>query len=111
MPATVQSIERDELKKQIDKGDVIVVDALKSEEYDKFHLPGAINVPVGDNFDTRIELAVPDKDAKVVVYCYNTDCDASEKATSRMAELGYTNVYDYEEGKMDWKHAGLPIEN
>ena len=45
-----------------------------------------------------------------MVYCKNTECPASEKAASRLDELGYRSVFDYEAGKVDWKEAGLPVE-
>lgn len=31
-------------------------------------------------------------------------------ALKKMKDLGYTNVYDYAEGKKDWKDAGLDIK-
>lgn len=31
-------------------------------------------------------------------------------AAQTLANLGYTNVATYEEGKQDWIDAGLPIE-
>jgi rhodanese-related sulfurtransferase len=46
----------------------------------------------------------------VIVYCHDEDCDASPKAARRMDALGYQRVYDYEAGKVDWKQAGLPVE-
>ena len=88
-----------------------VVDVLPRDAYREYHLPGAINVPVGDDdFDGKIREAVPDREATVVVYCANRDCDASPKAAERMEALGYAEVYDYEAGKEDWKEAGLPVE-
>jgi rhodanese-related sulfurtransferase len=46
----------------------------------------------------------------VVVYCSDTKCQASTKASRQMDALGYRNVYEYDAGKLDWKEAGLPIE-
>lgn len=83
----------------------------RQELFAKFHLPGAINVPLGDDFEERIQKAVPHRDREVVVYCYDDDCDASPKAAKKMEKLGYTKVLDYEGGKMDWKSAGLPVQD
>lgn len=104
------TISRDELKQHIERDDVTVIEVLDAEKYEQFHLPGARNVPLADDFEQRVQQAVPDKKARVVVYCYDNDCDASEKAATMMRDLGYQNVYDYEEGKVGWKEAGLPIE-
>lgn len=108
----MQRIERDELKRMMDEGDAFtLVDVLPPESFSDFHLPGAINVPLGaGNFDERIQAAAP-KDATVVVYCKDADCNASPKAAERMEELGYRKVLDYEDGKEDWRSAGLTVES
>lgn len=106
----MQTISRDELKQWIDNDGPVLVEVLGEPVFRKFHLPGAINVPVGEGFDEKIRQAVPEKDTPVVVYCLDAACQASPKAARRMEELGYTRVYDYAAGKEDWKAAGLPTE-
>mgnify|MGYP006289146487 CR=1 FL=1 len=106
----MQTISRDELKSKMDRnGDLAIVDVLSPEQYKEGHLPGAINVPVGEQFKHSIQQAVPDKGQAVVLYCANKECSASPKAAQQMDELGYERVYDYEAGKADWKNAGLPL--
>lgn len=105
------TITRDKVQRATKEPNATVVEVLDTEHFEEFHLPGAINVPIGDDFDERIRSAVPSKSEKVIVYCQDRQCPASAKAASRMEALGYQNVYDYEGGKMDWKQAGLPIEN
>jgi len=108
MPKT---ITRDELKQMIDNNeDFQLVETLPAKYYKKFHLPGAKNVEFDENFDSAIAEAAPDKNKKTVVYCMDEECDASPKAANRMEELGYADVYDYEQGKVDWQNAGLPVE-
>ncbi|REJ94962.1 MAG: rhodanese-like domain-containing protein [Planctomycetota bacterium] len=107
----MQAISRAEARDLIqNEEDLTVVETLDEEYFNKFHLPGARNVPLNDSFDENIQEVAPDRDAPVLVYCMNTDCEASAKAARRMEELGYTTVYDYEAGKVDWKEAGFPIE-
>lgn len=103
-------IDREQLRKMMHETEVTVVEVLGNDAYKEFHIPGAINVPFGEDFDSRIGAAVPDKHEPVAVYCKDENCDASPKAAARMEELGYDRVYDYEAGKEDWKSAGLPIE-
>jgi rhodanese-related sulfurtransferase len=107
----MQKIDRDTLEQWLDEErDVILVEVLAPDKYREFHLPGAINVPLADDFEERIQEAVPDEDQPVVVYCYDQACTASPQAAQKMDELGYREVYDYEAGKMDWKQAGLPVD-
>lgn len=107
----METINRDELKKRMDSGEnLAIIDVLAPEYYKKFHLPGAINVPLGNDFEQQIQNIVSDKNQPVVVYCANKQCPASSKAAKKMEDLGYEKVYDYEDGKEDWQAAGLPVE-
>lgn len=107
----MQTVARDQVKEMIDSNGAVVVEVLDAKNYDKFHLPGAVNVPVGGDFERDIRGAVPDKSTPVVVYCMDEACDASPKAARKMESLGYEHVYDYAAGKVDWKDAGLPTES
>jgi rhodanese-related sulfurtransferase len=104
-------IDRQQLQRMMDEGAVTVVEVLGRDQYDDFHLPGAVNVPLGDDFGEAIQAAVPNKHEPVVVYCWDEDCDASPKAAKRMEQLGYDRVYDYVAGKADWRAAGKPIDS
>ena len=104
-------ITTDDLKKKIDtKEDFVLVEVLGPETFAEFHLPGAVNVPVDDTFEEHLQKVVPDKNRPVVVYCRDIECHASAKATHRMEILGYTNLFEYHQGKDGWKAKGLPVE-
>ena len=87
-----------------------LVEALPAQYYDDHHLPGAINIP-HDEIDALAPTRLPDKDAAIVVYCASGPCQNSGIAARRLAQLGYTNVRDYHEGKAEWDAAGLPTES
>ncbi|MFW5653716.1 MAG: rhodanese-like domain-containing protein [Planctomycetota bacterium] len=108
----MQTISRDNLKEKIDRGDdFVLVEVLDHDSYADAHLPQAINIPIHDKaFGADIQNRFPDKSREVVVYCANTDCDASPRAAEQMERLGYEGVIDYPEGKQGWRDAGLPIE-
>jgi rhodanese-related sulfurtransferase len=106
------TITREKVKQQLDRHEgATLVEVLDEDHYQEFHLPGAINVPLSEEFERRIADAVPIKDERVILYCQDVDCPASAQAAERMETMGYSNVYDYEAGKADWKRAGLPIES
>lgn len=107
----MQAISRREFRDLLDDGNQVkVVDVLGADSFCEFHIPGAINVPLGEDFDREIQDQIPSKRTPVVVYCMDAECQASAKAATRLDELGYSTVYDYEAGKEDWKAAGLPVE-
>jgi rhodanese-related sulfurtransferase len=103
----VKSVARDELRRMLGEG-VQLIDVLPPNEFDEDHLPGAINIPL-----RRIDGEARDRldPAKaVVVYCWDGAWDLSPRAACRLETLGFTDVYDYTAGKLDWLAAGLPFE-
>lgn len=106
------TVDRSELKALMDGDDSFrLIEVLPPDAYHEWHLPGAENVPLGPSFEDRIQDAVPDKEEKVVLYCSNSDCPASENAAEKMEALGYENIMDYAAGKEDWQAAGLSVES
>jgi rhodanese-related sulfurtransferase len=108
MPAT--TITLDELRDSLaGPTPPILVEALPPQYYADQHLPGAINIP-HDQVDELAADLLPDRDAPIVVYCASGPCQNSGIAARRLAQLGYTDVRDYHEGKAEWIAAGLPLE-
>ena len=72
---------------------VIILDVREQDEYDSGHIPGAVLLPVGNiDEDTAAEV-IPEKDSAVLVYCRSGN--RSKTASSALAELGYTNIYEF----------------
>ena len=107
----MKTVSRREAKDLIEeRKNLTIVETLGAEYFRKFHLPDARNVPFENGFDEQIQTVAPDKASPILVYCLDSDCESSAKAARRLVELGYSEVYDYEAGKVDWKEAGLPVE-
>ncbi len=67
--------------------------------------PGAVLLPVGSiDEDTAAEV-IPEKDSTVLVYCRSGN--RSKTASSALAELGYTNIYEFG-GINTWPYATEP---
>ena len=109
--AAVRTISREELKGKLDRGEgVVLVETLGPAHYEDAHLSEAINIP-HTQVDELAPRLLPDKAAPIVVYCSNRACQNSPQAARRLEELGYSSVYDYEEGKQDWIESVLPTES
>lgn len=105
----IAQMSRDDLKTRLDAGEIVtIVEALPEEYYRQAHLPGALLLP-HDQVDALAPALLPDKDATIVVYCASLPCQNSGIAAERLAELGYTTVFEYAEGKQDWIDAGYPV--
>jgi rhodanese-related sulfurtransferase len=87
-----------------------LINVLDSEDFEKGHIPGSINIPVtNERFVDEVKRTVDDKEATIVVYCASLDCDASTKAAHRLDKAGFANVYEFEGGMKEWKAAGHEV--
>ena len=71
----------------------IVLDVRTQEEYDGGHIPGAVLLPVGTIDETTAAEVIPEKDSTVLVYCRSGN--RSKTASAALADLGYTNIYEF----------------
>src|SRR3954454_21405045 len=86
----------------------VLIDVRESDEWDAGHLPGAKHVPRG-YLESRIEGAVPDRSAHVVLYCASGN--RSALAAHTLSELlGYENVESMKGGITLWKDRGYQVE-
>ena len=106
-----KTIAREQIKEKLDtKEPVTIIEALPQRYFDAEHLPGALNIP-HDEIQARAQDMLPDKDAFIVVYCASTDCRNSKIATDTLQQLGYSNAFEYVEGKQHWLEANYPVES
>ena len=88
-----QQISQEEAKEMMDTEEVIILDVREQSEYDSGHIPGAVLLPVGTIDEATAAAAIPAKDSTVLVYCRSGN--RSKTAASALAELGYTNLYEF----------------
>ena len=88
-----QQISQEEAKEMMDTQDVIILDVREQDEYDSGHIPGAVLLPVGTIDEETAAEEIPEKDSTVLVYCRSGN--RSKTASSALAELGYTNIYEF----------------
>ncbi len=86
----------------------VIVDVREAEEFAVGHLPGAKHVP-RSYLESRIEAAVPDRDARVILYCASGNRSAYG-ALTLTRDLGYTNVASMAGGITLWKDRGYDVE-
>ncbi len=105
----MNTIKKEELKGRLDDHNLTIIEVLKPEEYEKGHIKGAINIPLG-TIASEVKQRF-DEDQEMVVYCSNHECTASPTAARKLEGSGFSKVYDYEGGKKEWKEAGYPMES
>jgi len=91
------------------KTEAILLDSREPEEYKVSHLKDAICVGY-DNFDLdSIIEKLPNKNAKIVVYC--SLGIRSEDVGELLKKAGYTNVFNLYGGIFEWKNNDFPVYN
>lgn len=93
MKTDYQQISQDEAKNMMDTQEVIVLDVREQDEFDAGHIPGALLLPVGTISESSAAAVIPEHDSVVLVYCRSGN--RSKTASSALAELGYTNIYEF----------------
>jgi sulfur-carrier protein adenylyltransferase/sulfurtransferase len=103
----IDEIDAAEAAARHDDESPLFVDVRELSEWDEGYIPGAIHVPRG-HLESRIEQAVPDRDAHLILYCASGN--RSALAAKALGELGYENVASLSGGFTDWKRNGLPFD-
>jgi ArsR family transcriptional regulator len=85
---------------------VTVLDVRPEDEFALGHLPGAVNIPLGD-LDRRLADLPPDRE--VVAYCRGPYCVLSFEAVAALRANGF-RVRRLEDGFPEWRVAGFPVE-
>jgi rhodanese-related sulfurtransferase len=82
-----------------------LIDVRSQDEFEKFSLPGAINIPLSDLLSDQYS-DILDQDVKMNVFYSNGSLNANE-AWMITRQLGYTNIYVLEGGLNYWFDAIL----
>lgn len=100
--AGFQTITAEQAKARMDANpSAIILDVRTQAEYDAGHIPGALLLPNENIADTQPAL-LPDLDAEILLYCRSGN--RSRQAATKLAALGYTNLYDFG-GIGSWPYA------
>jgi sulfur-carrier protein adenylyltransferase/sulfurtransferase len=103
----VDEVDPAEVRRQVGNG-AFLIDVRENEEFAAGHIPGAVHVP-RSYLESRIEGAVPDHDAHVILYCQSGNRSAWAAHTLREL-LGYENVEHMTGGITLWKDRGYEVD-
>ncbi|CAN7765204.1 ArsR/SmtB family transcription factor [Mesorhizobium sp. LjNodule214] len=102
----MEPVTRQELAMRMRDGLVTVIDVRPPDEFALGHVPGAINVPLGD---LPARLAELGKDREIVAYCRGPWCVMSFEAVAALRSHGYA-ARRLADGMPEWRAAGMPVE-
>ena len=111
-PESVQgteSISLDQAKALHDLGTVFI-DVRSAKQYNKRHIPGAINLFLNDGFTEANLLRYVTKDTPFVIYCNGISCSLSYKSAEKAVAWGFTQVKYFRAGIKAWRLIGNSLE-
>lgn len=102
----METIERDELKAAIERGDDIkLVMTMHEHQFEAAHIPGSVQV-----FSLEQAAEHLNHGDHIIVYCSHRACPASSVVGQKLVDAGYADVRHYPGGLADWADSGYPLE-
>ena len=101
----LEAVSREELVERSRAGTVTILDVRPEDEFALGHLPGALNIPLGE---LEARLGEIDPKQEIVAYCRGPYCVLSYEAVAQLRARGF-QVRRLEDGLPEWRAAGLPV--
>ena len=102
----LKSIDAVSLKKQLDKGEVMLIDVREAHEHAREYIEGSRLAPLsrfhGEDFSAH-------RDKTAVFYCHSGGRTGFNAAL--LASKGFRDAYHLNGGILAWKAAGLPTRS
>jgi rhodanese-related sulfurtransferase len=103
----IREVSVDETKQRLDANPAAkLIDVREDNEWDTAHATGSIHLGKGI-IERDIEVAVPDKNTEMILYCGGGY--RSALAADTLQQMGYTKVFSMAGGWKAWKESGSPI--
>ncbi len=104
----IREIDIEEYKRLREAGEAgQLVDVREEHEWQAAHVAGAIHLSKG-TIERDIEKTIPDKNARLVLYCGGGF--RSALATDNLRKMGYSDVLSLDGGWRALEISGLPLE-
>ena len=95
-------------KSLFDKG-VLFVDARGDEYFADGHIQNAWNSGFFMELMFKLD-SLQSRDDGVVLYCSDDDCGSSEQLANDLYNEGFTKLFVFKGGWLEWNESGYPVE-
>ena len=103
---TIKTVSVNEARTMHDSGEWLFLDVRTEKEFKKGSIPEAVHLQRG-LLEFRIEKKIPDKTARIVVYCKSGS--RSTLSACVLKRMGYVNAVSMDGGWKGWVKEGHPI--
>jgi rhodanese-related sulfurtransferase len=105
----VKAVSATELPQLLNHEDAVVIDVCEPAEFRNGHIPGAINIPLGQIEESTRKLEkYRKKGTPLVVSCQSGN--RSSKGAAKLRKLEFDKVYTLNGGITAWRKENLPVE-
>jgi rhodanese-related sulfurtransferase len=103
------SMTKEAVKDKMKIANVSVVDVLSENDFEKLHIQGSENIPLGSNEDDFIHAVEKrfGKDRFIITYCAGGTHHESANASEALLKRGFKSD-NYPGGIREWLEAGFP---
>jgi len=112
-PIPDDSVSISDVLDHLDAHNAVIVDARAESDFDRGHIPGAINLP-WDAFERKFHafraFMMSRSPTRIVVYCSSDACSDSSSVRKALYMLGYRNTGVLKGGWSLWTELLLPID-
>jgi rhodanese-related sulfurtransferase len=107
----VELINLDQAYALFNQGQALFVDVRKPYQYEEFHIPRALSLPLENwqEYKDTLLAAIP-KDRLIVTYCVREACYAHLELAKKLQAQGFSRVVAFLGGFREWDKAGYPKE-
>jgi len=103
-----KALSAKEFSNEIDKGNVLVLDAREHNEFAKGFIPGSINISLYGSFAVWAGTLINDIKQKII---FISDEGKEEEVVTRLARVGYDNTAGYLKGGIKaWETEGYEVD-
>lgn len=93
----------------LNEPELVIIDARKREEYAGGHIEGAISLLNTTMDREKLAAHVATPQTPVLFYCNGARCLRSSSAAKKALSWGYSNLYWFRGGWVEWQEKGLPV--
>lgn len=95
-------------KEIFDRKTATFIDARRSDQFAKGHIPGSINIYASEFAENIPKVAGLPKDRLIVVYCDGGLCELSHELANELVTFGFKRVVVYTGGWEEWSATSYP---
>lgn len=103
-------IHLQEARELQESGEALFIDARHPMEFARGHIPGALNIPLGELDQRKEQLEALPRDKILVTYCDGVQCNSSLALAVKLREAGFPSIRVFFSGWNEWTGNNLPVE-